>query len=180
MTLSGRYRRSSLGFLQTLILIGLVFSLPPAGAQSSALTGEVTWVYDGDTLELAGIGKVRLIGIDVPERKPSVRDRFLVDQGIEPARLREIHAQAIAFVIKTAKGKMVDLSLDRDTRDRHGRFLAYVVLPDGRNLNRLLLEKGLAVVYRRFDFDLKDDFLSAEAEARRRGHGLWAKSKGPS
>ncbi|MEJ2700672.1 MAG: thermonuclease family protein, partial [Desulfuromonadales bacterium] len=64
---------------------------------------------------------------------------------------------------------------DHDERDRYGRLLAYVVLPDGRMLNRLLLEKGYAAVYRRFDFRLKQDFLRAEADARRRQVGLWQK-----
>jgi endonuclease YncB( thermonuclease family) len=31
------------------------------------------------------------------------------------------------------------------------------------------------VVYRRFDFRLKEEFLAAEAEARREKVGLWAR-----
>ena len=56
-------------FLPLLILL-LAFSVlevegsPPPG---SALSGTVTWVYDGDTLHVEPYGKVRLIGIDTPE-----------------------------------------------------------------------------------------------------------------
>ncbi len=49
-----------------------------------------------------------------------------------------------------------------------------VTLSDGRMLNRELLKEGLALVYRRFDFQLKDDFLRSEAAARGAERGLWA------
>jgi micrococcal nuclease len=41
-------------------------------------------------------------------------------------------------------------------------------------LNRVLVRQGLAVVYRRFSFRLKDDFLVAEDDARQAEVGLWA------
>jgi micrococcal nuclease len=52
-----------------------------------------------------------------------------------------------------------------------------VYLLDGRLLNRLLVEQGLAVVYRRFAFRMKEEFLIAESEARQSGVGLWAKGR---
>ena len=63
--------------------------------------------------------------------------------------------------------------IDKPQRDRHGRLLAYVYLPDGRLLNRILIEQGLAVVYRRFEFTMKEDFLVAEKQARQNEAGLW-------
>ena len=57
----------------------------------------------------------------------------------------------------------------------YGRLLAYVYLPDGRLLNRMLLEQGLAAVYRKFTFRMKTDFLTAEQQARQAGIGLWKK-----
>ncbi len=140
------------------------------------MSGRVEWVYDGDTLKVAGVGKVRLIGIDVPEREDSDRDRYLVETfAISHGALRRASAQALRFNISAVKGKSVTLTFDRERTDRHGRTLSYVFLPDGRCLNRLLLEEGLAVVYRRFDFDLKEEFLAAETAARAAGRGLWGK-----
>ncbi|MBE0575880.1 MAG: thermonuclease family protein [Desulfuromonadales bacterium] len=139
-----------------------------------ALQGTVTWIYDGDTLEIDTLGKVRLIGIDVPERESSSRDRYLANRGIAAARQREIYRDAKQFNISQVKGQRVSLILDEPPRDRHGRLLAYVYLPDGRLLNRLLIEQGLAVVYRRFNFSMKDDFLAAETRAKRDGVGMWA------
>lgn len=144
-----------------------------AAAADPVLQGEVTWVYDGDTLKVDGFGKVRLIGIDSPEKENSSRDNFYRRWQIPPAQLRKTARQALDFCIAEAKGQTVILTVDRVPRDRHGRLLAYVHLPDGRLLNRLLLEQGLATVYRRFDFDLKEEFLQTEQLARDRQIGLW-------
>lgn len=141
------------------------------------LHGTVTWIYDGDTLEIDTLGKVRLIGIDAPEREASRRDQYLAEKGISAASQRLTYQAAKQFNIKHVKGQKVSLTLDSPPRDRHGRLLAYVHLADGRLLNRVLVEQGLAVVYRRFEFTMKEEFLVAENKARRAGLGLWAKGR---
>lgn len=164
--------RLSTHTLLLLILLWPAFSRP-APAAPDTLTGTVRWIYDGDTIEVAGIGPVRLLGIDAPEHEASSRDAWFRRQGIAPAVLRRINKEGRRFFIANVKNRTVALFCEPESRDRHGRLLAYVTLPDGRLLNRLMLEKGYAVVYRRFDFALKDDFLAAEAEARRNRAGLW-------
>ena len=160
--------------LTLLLYLSLALALPACGEQpTSALQGTVSWIYDGDTLKVETVGKVRLIGIDTPERENSQRDRYLIDKGVSAARQRQIYQRAKEFNIKQVKGQKVTLSLDDSPRDRHDRLLAYVHLPDGRLLNRVLLEQGLAVVYRRFSFHMKEDFLAAEAEAKKNKRGLW-------
>lgn len=151
----------------------------PACAEdpTPALQGTVTWIYDGDTLEIDPLGKVRLIGIDTPEREDSRRDRYLAEKGVPAARQRQIHQAAKKFNITHVKGQKVSLLLNDPPRDRHDRLLAYVYLEDGRLLNRLLVEQGLAVVYRKFAFRMKEDFLIAESEARHSGVGLWANGR---
>lgn len=151
----------------------LCLLLLPALSTAASLTGRVNWVHDGDTIEVSGIGTVRLLGIDAPEREPSRRDRFYHRLGISSAALRKIHKEGKAYLICSIKGQTVNLATERHQRDRYNRLLAYVYLPDGQLLNQLLIEKGYAVTYRRFDFDLKDDFLAAEARARRDAQGLW-------
>jgi len=163
-----------LRFLSLLLCLNFALSLPVyAETPAPPLQGTVSWIYDGDTLKIDPVGKVRLIGIDTPERKNSKRDRYLIKQGISATRQRQIYQQAKEFNIEHVKGQKVTLSLDNSPRDRHGRLLAYVHLPDGRLLNRVLLEQGLAVVYRRFEFRMKDDFLAAEEDAREKKLGLW-------
>lgn len=162
--------RSTLLLLTLLLVTALAAQ---AGEDAPLLQGTVTWIYDGDTLEVDPFGKVRLIGIDTPEQKNSSRDHYLIRQGVSAARQRAMSQAAKQFNISEVKGRTVTLNLDQPARDRHGRLLAYVELPDGRVLNRVLIEKGYAVVYRRFSFKLKDDFLAAEALARERKVGLW-------
>ncbi len=162
------------------LLLSLSFILPlPASAEEPppSLQGIVIWVYDGDTIKIDTVGKVRLIGIDTPERENSRRDQYLFGKGVSAARQRQIYQAAKAFNIKQVKGQRVSLTLDKPPRDRHGRLLAYVYLPDGRLLNRVLVEQGLAVVYRRFEFRMKENFLIAESKARRSEVGLWAKNR---
>ncbi|ORJ59791.1 thermonuclease family protein [Geothermobacter hydrogeniphilus] len=156
-----------------LCLCLLLLTLQPATAEN--LRGKVTWIYDGDTLKVAGVGKVRLIGIDAPEHANSDRDRFYRRWNIPPARLRKIAAAGKQFQIRTVKGKIVRLKFDRTKRDKYGRTLAYIILPGGRMLNRVLLEKGYATVFRRYGFKLKKDFLEVEAAARKAGVGLWSR-----
>jgi micrococcal nuclease len=140
---------------------------------ASSLRGRVTHIYDGDTIRVAGIGKVRLLGIDVPEKEASYRDRYLRQRGIAPDRLRRIHHRAHAYVRAKSLGRIVVLRTEPPTRDTYGRLLAYVTLPGGHMLNRLLLQQGLAAVYRRFDFSLKGDFIEKEEDARLAKRGMW-------
>ena len=158
---------------QFLILLALCLLLATT-AQSAELAGRVLWVYDGDTLKIENVGKVRLIGIDTPESKASSRDRFYTKKfSISGKRLRKIAKQAKYYNIHNVKNQYVSLELDRTHRDKYDRLLAYVYLPDGKMLNRVLLQKGLATVFRRYDFQYKKDFLEAEAKARNGKLGLW-------
>jgi len=159
-------------------LVLLVLLLPGGTAARDELRGKVAWVYDGDSLQVAGVGQVRLLGIDTPEKKDSGRDRFYLRLGIPRENLRPAAERARQFTRRASRNKVVLLVPGGDRHDRYGRLLAYVFLPDGRLLNRLLLENGLAVVYRRFDFSRKEEFLSAEEEARRQGRGMWEDGEG--
>jgi micrococcal nuclease len=164
------------------LLLCACFALAPsaiAGDRPDSAFGTVSWVYDGDTLEIDPFGKVRLVGIDTPEQKSSMRDRYLTRQGVPEKRLRAIYRVARQYTIRSAKGQRVTLTFDRERRDRYGRLLAYLTLPNGQLLNRQLLKRGLAVVYRRFDFRLKADFLTAERAARDAQRGLWGDAYTP-
>ena len=158
---------------RTLATALLLCMLLPTLAAADTLSGRIKWIYDGDTIEVAGIGTVRLLGIDAPEYKASQRDRYYRRWGIEPATLRHINQTGKSYLIESVKGKTVVLKIPEGKRDRYNRLLAYVYLPDGRLLNQLLLEQGFAVVYRRFDFKLKSDFLKTEELSRNNRQGLW-------
>ena len=95
---------------------------------NAEFTGKCTYVVDGDTIEVDGLGKVRFVGVNTPER------------GVEG------YICSKRFVQKLCLDKEVSLDTDDDKyTDRYGRYLA-VVIVDGKNLNEMLLKEGLAEV----------------------------------
>ena len=85
-------------------------------------------VVDGDTIELDNGKKIRLVGVNTPER------------GVEG------YITSKNFVQKLCLNKEVGIDIDDSKHnDRYGRTLA-VVIVDGKNLNEMLLKEGLAEV----------------------------------
>jgi micrococcal nuclease len=120
-------------------------------------------VIDGDTIELDGGERVRLIGVDTPET-------------VDPRRpVQYFGKEASAFTRRMAEGKNVRLEQDEDTRDRYGRTLAYVYLQDGTFLNAEIIRQGYGHAYTRFPFRYQQQFVELEREAREKGRGLWAR-----
>lgn len=160
--------------MRNLALLLVCFCLLASPALAKELTGRVSWIYDGDTLEIDNIGKVRLLGVDCPEASDSDRDRYYLSNFSIPRQtLREVARAAKRFSIEQAKGKQVLLRFDREEKDRYGRALVYLFLPDGRMLNKLLIEQGLASVFRRYPFRERQAFIEAEQHARHQQRGLW-------
>jgi micrococcal nuclease len=119
-------------------------------AAQKADRASVVSVVDGDTFEVlmpgGGKEKIRLIGVDCPEsgRNPKLY-RDARDGGRPVEEILKAGMLATEFVRSVLKpGDTVDLEYDVQARDRYGRLLAYVFMPDGRMLNRLLLEEGYA------------------------------------
>lgn len=151
-----------------------ILLLAIATTVSANRQGVVTWVADGDTLQVQGVGMVRLIGIDCPEKEESDRDWKYLKKGCNSRNLLRSNAKStLKRVIQLCKGKYVQLQPGSDKRDRYGRMLAYVWLPDGRMLNRIILEEGRGLVYRRFDFIHKKNFIQLEESALKRQVGIW-------
>ncbi len=146
---------------------------------SNYLEAVVLKVIDGDTLLVLVNGRkerVRLIGIDTPESSFNRKARRDVQRfKVAPEDMIEAGRRAKEFVKTLLKpGTKVKLELDVQVRDKYGRLLAYVYLPDGRMLNLLLVERGLARVYT-FPPNVKytEKFLQAQEKARERGIGFW-------
>jgi micrococcal nuclease len=116
-----------------------------------------SYVIDGDTIIVNERIKVRLIGIDTPEAD------------------KPFYKEAKEFMIQSAAKKKVLLGYDKRKKDRYGRTLAYVYMPDGTLLNGELIKKGLAEVFYKEEFRLKKDFLSLQKEAKKAKKGIWSK-----
>jgi micrococcal nuclease len=148
-------RRTAVGAALA-VLLGVV---APAHAQ------RVRQVFDGDTISVANVGVVRLIGVDAPEKHGSYR-------ASEP-----FGDAAAAYLRDLLQGKDVRLEYDGPRTDPYKRTLAYVFLADGRLANLEVIRAGWAETYRRFSFVRKADFLAAEADAKAARRGMWARRR---
>jgi len=131
-------------------LILFLFLLP------TDLAGRVVGIEDGDTITMLSDSRqvrVRLFGIDCPER----------GQDFGRTARKRVSTLCYHTVVRVEiKGN-----------DVFGRTLGIVYLADGRNLNQLLVDEGLAWWYRKYsprDKKLK----SLEEAARKAKRGLWS------
>lgn len=141
------------------------------------LRGKVSFVYDGDTIQVSGVGKVRLLGVDALDSRNQSKIREQArNLGMERGQVVGWARKAESFARGKLAGRIVKLEMGREKRGDYGRLLAYVHF-DGKsgkiNFNRLLLQRGFATAYCAFDYRLKNEFLRTEKEARRRNRGLW-------
>lgn len=135
-------------------LVILCLSVPTA-TLALEFAGKVVGVHDGDTISVLHGRKterIRLNGIDCPEK----RQPF--------GKVAKQYTSALVF------GK--DVTVTSQGRDRYGRTIGEVTLPDGPSLNRELVKAGLAWWYRKYSKDSSLGDLEAEARLARRG--LWA------
>lgn len=126
----------------------------------------VTDFYDGDTIGVDMNGakeKVRFIGVDTPETH-------------DPRKPVQCFGEVAAAFTKSLIGKN-DVRLEADpldtNRDRYGRLLRYVYLPDGRLVNGELIKQGYAFAYVGFPFSKMEEFRSYQQHARDNNLGLW-------
>ena len=114
-----------------ILLLAATFS------QASSFEGVCVKVLDGDTIEVLKPDKqlvrVRLANIDTPEK----------DQPSGNAAKR--------FTLEVAAQKKVRVEVK--TKDRYGRSIGVVYLPDGSQLNKELVRSGYAWVYTRYNDD---------------------------
>jgi len=137
---------------------------PEAAGLPDGETTRVADVIDGDTIEVGGGRRVRLIGVDTPETKHP-------DKGVQ-CYGREASAYTARLL---PRGTRVRLVADVEERDRYDRLLAYVWrVSDGLFVNAALARDGYArpltippnVAHTQQLTDLA-------ARARERGRGLW-------
>lgn len=118
-------------------------------------------VVDGDTVVLSGLGKVRLVGVDTPERG------------------RPGYAEAKRFTQRETYRKLLRVEIcPVRSRDRYGRLRVLLYPADqkgGECLNIRLLKAGLANVYTLPPCHVDtEEWLQYERQARAHGVGLWA------
>lgn len=168
-------RAVTLGSLVAALIVAGLQSLhvpvvPAAVLQQQPGLYPVVHINDGDTIIVrtaTGEETVRLLGIDTPE----VKDPRKPVQCFGQAASNHTHARL--------DGQSVRLEPDpEDTdRDKYGRLLRYVYLPDGTLYNAELVRDGYAFAYTVFPITKLDEFRALEADARAHNRGLWAGCK---
>ncbi len=120
------------------------------------LEGLVVGINDGDTITILVESKqlrIRLFGIDCPEK------------GQPFGKAAKQRVSTLCYD--------THVSVQKKGTDSFGRTLGFVFLEDGRNLNHLLVDEGLAWWYRKYaprDSQLKH----AEEAAKKERRGLWS------
>lgn len=178
-----RNRSLLLRLLAAIVLVVLVVLdhyglLRPRGDDFSRYDGhsfQVTHVVDGDTLDVAApddghaTTRIRFWGINCPEMDhPNL-------PGPAGAKPRQPYAlEATQMTRQLAEGKVVRLYLEpQRVRDKYGRLLAYIELPDGKLLNEELLAAGLARADNRWNHRWLDRFKMIEKQAQHDHLGIW-------
>ncbi|MDD3381836.1 MAG: thermonuclease family protein [Rugosibacter sp.] len=127
---------------------------------AETITGQVVGVADGDTITVLDADKVqhkiRLAGIDAPEKKQAFGNR--------------------------SKESLSDLVFDKtvnvetDKRDRYRREIGKVLV-NGRDVNLVQVERGMAWFYRQYQREQSPNdrklYEAAEDAAKAGRRGLW-------
>jgi endonuclease YncB( thermonuclease family) len=139
---------------------------PPRRFQT--IRSQVIRVIDGDTIVVKPLEetrrpryRVRLLGIDSPERSPKECGSTLAADNA-----RELAPRGRRVLLKTDPTQPMF--------DRYDRLLAYVRLPSGRQLNRAQVAAGWAkvlVVGRRFK--QYGEYKRYARRAKRQDRGVW-------
>jgi len=118
-------------------------------------------VIDGDTIDVAQYGRVRLLGIDAPE----------VGRGFDTSAPfgREARERLSQLVLR----RWVRLESDVPALDAYNRHLSYVLTETGEFVNATLVREGLARVSARVPLSRLAELKRAEAEAQAFRRGMW-------
>jgi endonuclease YncB( thermonuclease family) len=149
---------------------------------------------DGDSFHvLTGVEPPEIVArvyfVDTPEDGTGYRDRIAeqaADFGITPEQAREIAREAAAFTAKQLAAPFTVWTRWRPALGRSalGRNYCIIITADGRDLNELLVENGLARIHgtRTALFDGRDSLqyrarlAELEAQAKREKRGAWGKA----
>ena len=127
----------------------------------------VVAVDDGDTITVdmnGSIETIRFIGVDTPETH-------------KPDTPVQCYGPEATDYTKNLIGRQkVRLQADplNTNRDRYGRLLRYVYLPDGTLLEQKLLTEGYGFAYTFFPLSKAKEFEAYEGQAKAAGKGLWS------
>ncbi len=154
-----------------ILLLPILMLAHHAHATIRTVTGTVTKVSDGDTIQVVTPEqtklKVRLYGIDAPETPKINRQSGQVHQPGQPYGEESWKALKYKIMGKQVKLEILDI-------DKYRRMVCMVWL-DGRNINLEMIREGYAEAFIEYlKPPYREQFLEAEREARDARLGIWA------
>ena len=161
-----RFTAARIAAITLVVLVGhrLLYPLPaPSRFQfDSPQRRAVRRVIDGDTIELEGGVRVRLLGVDTPETNHPDRP---------PERFGR---EATEFTRQFVDDRIVRLEFDRERHDNYRRVLAWVYVDDVL-VNEEIVRAGWGRAMTRFPCSaiIRKRLLAAQSEAREAGRGIW-------
>jgi len=117
--------------------------------------GVVARVIDGDTFDLSTGERVRLIGIDTPERSEAYYD------------------EARSLLVEFVEGSEVALAKDVSDKDQYGRLLRYVYVEDIFINNEMLLRGFARATPIEPDTLFARNFFEAQKQAEAKSLNIW-------
>lgn len=127
-------------------------------------TAKVTHVYDGDTIKLNDGRKLRLIGINTPERGRDGRN----DEPFYAEAKQQLQK------ILDKNNQQIKIAFGNDKRDRYKRYLAHIFTLDNKNITAMLLKKGLGLTIAiPPNVQLLNCYQNAERKAKTSNLGIW-------
>lgn len=117
---------------------------------------KVVGISDGDTFTAINDDnlqlKIRIYGIDAPEKKQAFGNKS---------------KEFLSSLIFNKK-----VTVDVDSKDRYGRYIARVYTPDGKDVSMLMIHEGMAWHFTRYDNT--EVYAASERVARSAKRGLWS------
>ena len=122
-------------------------------------------VIDGDSLEING-NKIRLFGIDAPEKKQNCKKSFLVISFLNFHKKYECGLLATNKLKKLIDNKPVKCI--SESKDHYNRYLSICYLKN-RDINSWLVKNGYAIAYKRYS----KKYILEEQYAKKNKLGIW-------
>lgn len=127
-------------------------------------TVQVAHVVDGDTIKLVDGRKLRLIGINTPERGHN---------GKKDEPFYQTAKNQLQKIIKKNQNQ-IKIVFGENKHDRHKRFLAHIFTMGNENITVILIKKGLGfTIAIPPNIRLLTCYQNAEREAQKQKRGIW-------
>lgn len=137
------------------LFIIFTFIIIPILCSAQRFSVKVVGISDGDTFTAINDDnlqlKIRIYGIDAPEKKQA------------------FGSKSKEFLSSLIFGQRI--SIDVQSKDRYGRYIAYVYSPEGKDVSLLMLHEGMAWHF--IKYDNNKVYSEAENVARKAKRGLW-------